>query len=139
MQRFTFFSFFVKIALFLLATLAITLATASCKGSQSPEAATLDGRWIEATGRGDTLIFRVTLLEVKRGFEVRNGQRFSKIGSGLWTYKLGDKYQMSVELSSSSLFNPQTAHVEIKDKILYVSNFYEKENTKYELRAFNKN
>ena len=139
MQRFTFFYLFVKISLFLLATLAITLAIASCKGSQSPEAATLDGSWIEATGRGDTLIFRATLIEVKRGFEVKNGQRSSKMGSGLWTYQLGEKYQMSVQLSSSSLFNTQTAHVEIKDKILYVSNFYEKENAKYELRAFNKN
>ena len=120
-------------------TLAITLTATSCKGSQSPEAATLGGRWIEATGRGDTLIFRATLLEVKRGFEVKNGQRLSKMGSGLWTYQLGEKYQMSVQLSLSSLSNPQTAHVEIKDNILYVSNFYEKENTKYELRAFNKN
>lgn len=129
MQRCPFFCFVVSFFCLLLLVFA-------CGKSQSPTPTSLNGTWIENSGRGDTLIFKTNLLEVRRGFEIRNGVRLPKAGSGLWSYQLGKKYQIEVNALLLSSSKSQTAHVELKDNLLYVSNFYELENSKYELRGF---
>jgi hypothetical protein len=111
------------------------LALSACKKNDTTP---IEGTWIEATGRGDTLVFKNELIEVKRGFETQNGFRLPKAGSGAWSYTRGQDYQMQVRWLLSSNSATQAAHLELKDNLLYVSNFYESGNTKYELRAFNK-
>ena len=113
----------------------------ACKGNSVDDPNSLNGQWVEATGRGDTLIFRdnqTSLLEIKRGYVMLNGYRLPRAGSGLWQYKLLKDYKMEVQNTLSSLYAPTTSHIELKDKILYVSNFYEAENKSLELRSFNK-
>ena len=114
------------------------LIMAACGKNTTPTPTVLSGTWIEASGRGDTLIFEPEVLEVRRGFEIRNGLRLPKTGSGLWSYQVGEKYQMEVRPALSSSMKTQTAYAELKDNSLYISNFYEPENTKHELRAFNR-
>ena len=113
----------------------------ACKGNSVDDPNSLYGQWVEATGRGDTLTFRdnqTSFLQIKRGFVIQNGYRLPRAGSGLWEYKLLKDYKMEVQNMLSSLYAPTTSHIELKDKILYVSNFYEAENKSLELRSFNK-
>ena len=117
------------------------LSLMACKGNSVDDPNSLYGQWVEATGRGDTLIFRdsqTSFLEIRRGFVIQNGYRLPRAGSGLWEYKLLKDYKMEVQNTLSSLYAPTTSHIELKDKILYVSNFYEAENKSLELRSFNR-
>lgn len=117
------------------------VAFIACKSTSVDSEATFTGRWVEATGRGDTLIFNAnsaSFLEIKRGYALQNGVRLPRGGSGLWQYKLLKDYKMEVNNLLSSSSATTVSHVELKDKILYISNFYEFENKSLELRAFNR-
>jgi hypothetical protein len=119
----------------------LCFALYACKGNSVDDPNILNGRWVESTGRGDTLVFNnnTSFVEAKRGFEIKNGVRLPRIGSGLWEYKLLTNYQMEVRYSLSSNSATTKAHVELKEGNLYVANFYELETpNKYELRVFDK-
>jgi hypothetical protein len=121
--------------------LLICLLFCACKGDSVNDPKVLSGRWIEGTGRGDTLIFNANtfFVEAKRGFEVKNNVLLPRIGSGLWEYKLLTNYKMEVRYSLSSNSATTTSHAELKGGNLYVANFYELETpNKYEIRVFNR-
>jgi hypothetical protein len=117
----------------------LMLLLASCRKNEITDATQIGGRWIEATGRGDTLEFvdNSSLLTVKRGLVLQNGNRVPKIGSGLYLFKVLPNYKMEVQNTLSSSMNATTSHLELKDNILYVSNFYEAVPL-FELRQFRK-
>ncbi len=111
----------------------------ACKNNSIDNATALTGRWIETTGRGDTLTFNANnsqLMKIDRGFQNYNGVRLPKAGGGLWEYRLLKDYKMEVRSMLSSSLAYTTSHVELKNDILYVSNFYESENKSLELRSF---
>ncbi len=113
----------------------------ACKNNSVDTPQVLVGSWVETMGKGDTLIFKTntTFVEVKRGIEIKNGIRLPKIGSGLWQYNLLKEYKMEVHYALSSNSASTISHVEFKDDILYVANFYELETpNKYELREFSR-
>ena len=119
----------------------VCLLFCACKGNSVDDSNILAGRWVESTGRGDTLIFdaKTSFVNAKRGFEVKNNTRLPKIGSGIWEYKLLANYKMEVRYSLSSNSATTTSHVELKEGNLYVANFYELETpNKYEIRIFDK-
>jgi hypothetical protein len=119
----------------------LCLVFCACKSNSVDDPAILTGRWVESAGRGDTLIFsaKTSFVEAKRGFEIKNGVRLPRIGSGLWEYKLLTNYKMEMRYSLSSNSATITSHIELKDNNLYVANFYELETpNKYEIRVFDK-
>jgi hypothetical protein len=121
--------------LFLLATLIFW----ACKSNSIDDPQLLKGRWVEGSGRGDTLVFdavNTNRLDIKRGFEIKNGSRIPKSGSGIWEYRLIENYQMEVRDLLLQRTTPTISHAELKKDDLYISNFYEYETNKYELRVF---
>jgi hypothetical protein len=124
---------------FITSFIIVIFCLGGCKSNSVDSVQALNGRWVEATGRGDTLIFNAktsSLLEVRREIEIKNGLKQRKAGHGLWEFSLLKNYQMSVRYSLSSSGMNQTSHVEIKDNLLYVSSFYELELAAFEIRTF---
>ena len=67
-----------------------TLLIDACVKADSDTSYKLNGKWIEAVNRKDTLIFNVpdsSTLALKRGNEMVNGYWLPKSGSGFYEYK----------------------------------------------------
>jgi hypothetical protein len=86
------------------------LVLMSCQYGSLPDATVLEGKWIEATGKTDTLEFtfvgdREALL-VRRGKEIRDGILLPKYNSGLYEYRLlSGKISLRWVAASTSTFN----------------------------------
>ena len=88
---------------------------------------TLEGNWVEATSRLDTLEFYTIddsdFFELKRGFEMRNGSRLPKYGAGLYTYQVSvSDIHLKSLLSSNSEF--LVYPFKLKSKTLQIGDFY---------------
>lgn len=109
------------------------LFSLSCTKEQYPNPAILKGTWVEASTRLDTLQFysidASDFFELKRGYEIRNGNRLPKYGSGMYTYQVStSEIRLKSLLSSNSEF--LVYPIELKSNTLKIGDFYNASSSK---------
>jgi hypothetical protein len=99
----------------------------SCNKEQDTHTTTLEGTWVEASTRYDTLQFysidALDFFELKRGFEMRDGNWLPKYGAGMYTYNVSTtEIRLKSLLSSNSEF--LVYPFKLKSKTLQIGDFY---------------
>lgn len=87
----------------------------------------IDGIWIEATHKTDTIVFdnQHTLFNLNRGTEIRNGYLLPKYLSGQYSYEIiNDSISLRWLLSSSSNGNNYNFNVDSKNGQIKIGNFF---------------
>jgi hypothetical protein len=83
----------------------------SCSKESLSNSAQLTGIWIESDMRKDTITFQQIdgsgFFTLSRGYDLQNGVRLPKYGSGIYSYRIKeDHIELKWLLSSNSDYNP---------------------------------
>lgn len=98
----------------------------SCEKNNT-EKVPLDGTWIEASHKTDTLVFddQHTFFNLNRGTEIRNGYLFPKYLSGSHFYEIRkDSISLRWVFSSSSYGKNYYFNVDSKNGQIKIGNFF---------------
>jgi hypothetical protein len=91
------------------------------------EKSPIDGVWIEANHKTDTLVFdtQSTAFNLNRGTEVINGYLLPKYHSGLYMYELeNDSISLKWLFSSSSYGRNYYLKLDLKNNQIKIGNFF---------------
>lgn len=118
---------YLKFFILVLFLTLYSLLNLNCSKEQLANAVSLEGTWVEARTRLDTLEFyRIDasdFFELKRGYEIQNGNRLPKYGTGMYTYQVSTtKIRLKSLLSSNSEF--LVYPIELKSNTLQIGDFY---------------
>ena len=105
--------------------LVLVLSTSCDKNNI--ENSTLDGVWVEANHKTDTLVFdnQYTGFILNRGTEIRNGYLLPKYLSGPYMYEIeNDSISLRWSASSSSYANKYYFKLDSKNKEIKIGNFF---------------
>jgi hypothetical protein len=116
---------------FMFIGLAVLAVSQGCK-DQGVNPSTPGGIWVDASSFSDTLIFNSAFndpgdprqyFELRRGTEMRNGQKVPKIGAGIYEYKLsGNSISVYNLISSCYCFSD---YYYASGENLLIGDFYE--------------
>jgi hypothetical protein len=112
----------------------LLLLSLSCSEPLDPSASlALEGKWVDQVTTTDTLEFLKfddgsTLMNLSRGREISNGQNLPKIGSGPYTYTLGEN-SISLQYSLSSNWNPTKYYFQQNALELKIGRFFDSKNS----------
>lgn len=115
-------------------TLILLIVVFSCADtSDQPLPLSLEGQWVDQLTKTDTLEFLrledgSSLLNLRRGREMRNGHDLPKAGSGLYTFSLG-KNSITLQFSLSSFYNPTDYYFSQNALELKIGRFFDSENS----------
>lgn len=104
----------------------LSLLLISCEKNDT-EKVPLDGTWIEATHKTDTLVFdhQHTFFNLNRGTEIRNGYLLPKYLSGSHFYEIRkDSISLRWVFSSSSYGKNYYFNVDSKNGQIRIGNFF---------------
>lgn len=101
--------------------------------SDQPVPLTLEGKWVDQMTKTDTLEFirledGSSLMNLRRGREIRNGHDLPKSGSGLYMFTLS-KNSVSLQYSFSSLWKPTDYYFQQNPLQLKIGRFFESDNS----------
>jgi len=110
----------------LLFIMFILVITTSCD-KNNIENSTLDGVWIEANHKTDTLVFNnpPSWLTLNRGTEIRNGFLLPKYHSGDYMSEIeNDSISLRWGASSSTYANKYYFKLDLKNNEIKIGNFF---------------
>lgn len=101
--------------------------------SDGPLPPSLEGKWVDQLTTTDTLEFirledGSSLMDLRRGREVRNGYDLPKSGAGLYMYTLSNN-SISLQYSFSSLWEPKEYYFQHNALQLKIGRFFESDNS----------
>lgn len=114
--------------------LILLVAVFGCTDTaDQPLPLSLEGKWVDQLTASDTLEFLrledgSSLLNLRRGREMRNGHDLPKAGSGLYTFSLG-KNSITLQYSLSSFYNPTDYYFSQNPLELKMGRFFDSENS----------
>jgi hypothetical protein len=100
----------------------------SCGGNNLNPEVTLKGNWVETSFKTDTLEFDLfgdgeSMLILKRGTELKDGQTLPKSASGPYDYKIVGN-EISLRWSLSSLMESNNYYFKQTNDLIEIEDFY---------------